>query len=64
MVLGPDCTGNGPICWGSALCDLGHLVEAGGVYLDERRISDPQEEVELAPGMLLRVGKRRVARLV
>jgi tyrosyl-tRNA synthetase len=40
------------------------LIRGGGVYLDERRISDPQEEVELAPGMLLRVGKRRVARLV
>jgi tyrosyl-tRNA synthetase len=39
------------------------LIKGGGVYLDERRLSDPQEEVELRPGMLLRVGKRRVARL-
>jgi len=34
------------------------------VYVDERRISDPQEEIVLKPGMLLRVGKRRVARLL
>ncbi len=39
------------------------LVKGGGVYLDERRIADPQEEVTLMPEMLLRVGKRRVARL-
>ncbi len=40
------------------------LVKGGGVYLDQRRIEDPQEEIVLKPGMLLRVGKRRVARLV
>jgi len=40
------------------------LIRGGGVYLDERRIADPQEEVALTPGMLLRVGKRRVVRLV
>jgi len=40
------------------------LVQGGGVYIDERRVSDPKEEVELAAGMLVRVGKRRVARLL
>jgi len=56
----------------TALAELGltsskgearRLIQGGGVYLDERRLSDPQEEVGLAPGMLVRVGKRRVARL-
>jgi len=40
------------------------LVRGGGVYVDEARIGDPQQEVELKAGMLVRVGKRRVARLV
>jgi tyrosyl-tRNA synthetase len=44
--------------------EAARLIKGGGVYLDERRISDPQEEVAPAPGMLLRVGKRKVARLV
>jgi len=39
------------------------LVKGGGVYVDERRAADPQQEVRLAPGMMLRVGKRRVVRL-
>jgi tyrosyl-tRNA synthetase len=39
------------------------LIRGGGVYVDERRIADPQEEITLHPGMLLRVGKRRVVRL-
>ena len=57
----------------TALAELGlasskgearRLIKGGGVYVDERRISDLQEEVELVAGMLVRVGKRRVARLV
>jgi tyrosyl-tRNA synthetase len=43
--------------------DARRLVQGGGVYVNERRISDAQEDVALEPGMLLRVGKRRVARL-
>jgi tyrosyl-tRNA synthetase len=57
----------------SALAQLGlakskgeatRLVKGGGIYLDERRIADPQEEVTLAPGRLLRVGKRKIVKLV
>ncbi len=57
----------------TALAELGlassrgearRLIQGGGVYVDERRVEDPQEEIELKPGVLLRVGKRRVARLV
>jgi len=57
----------------SALAELGlassrgearRLIQGGGVYFDERRVSDPKEEIELKEGMLLRIGKRRVARLV
>lgn len=44
--------------------DAARLVKAGAVHLDERQLSDPQEEVVFAAGMLVRVGKRRVARLV
>ncbi len=40
------------------------LIKGGGVYVDERRVADPQEEITLRPGMLLRVGKRKVVRLV
>jgi len=61
-----------PVWISTALAELGlasskgearRLVQGGGVYVDERRIADPQEEVELRTGMLVRVGKRRVARL-
>ena len=61
-----------PVWISTALAELGlasskgdarRLVQGGGVYVDERRLSDPREEVELKLGMLLRVGKRRVARL-
>jgi len=40
------------------------LVKAGAVHVNERQLSDPQEGIGLEAGMLLRVGKRRVARLV
>jgi tyrosyl-tRNA synthetase len=62
-----------PVWVSTALAELGlasskgearRLVRGGGVYVDERRVSDPQEEIHLTAGMLLRVGKRRVARLV
>ncbi len=61
-----------PVWISTAIAQLGlakskgeatRLVKGGGVYVDERRVSDPQEEVELKPGMLVRVGKRRVAKL-
>lgn len=57
----------------TALAELGlassrgearRLIQGGGVYVDQRRVSNPQEEVELKAGMLLRVGKRRVVRLL
>jgi tyrosyl-tRNA synthetase len=63
---------NGPVWISTLLATLGlakskgeatRLVKGGGVYVDERRIADPQEEITLAPGMMLRVGKRRVVRL-
>ncbi len=72
-VLIPASLKGKPVWVASVLAELGlasskgearRLIQGGGVYLDERRLSDPREEVELAPGMLLRVGKRRVARLV
>jgi len=61
-----------PVWVATALAELGlasskgearRLVRGGGVYVDERRVSDEQEEIHLTAGMLLRVGKRRVARL-
>ena len=68
----PDELRNGPVWISTVLAALGlaksrgeatRLVKGGGVYVDERRIADPQEEVRLAAGMILRVGKRRVVRL-
>ncbi len=69
----PEALRGKPVWASTALAELGlasskgearRLIQGGGVYLDERRISDPQEEVELKASMLLRVGKRRVVRLV
>jgi tyrosyl-tRNA synthetase len=37
------------------------LVTQGGVWIDDRRIENPEEPVTLRQGMLLRVGKRRIA---
>lgn len=39
------------------------LIEQGGIYLDNRRMS-PEHEVELREGMLLRRGQRRSAHIV
>jgi len=56
----------------TALAELGltsskgearRMVKGGGVYVDEQRIEDPQQEIELKSGMLLRVGKRKMAKL-
>ncbi len=44
--------------------EAARLVKAGAVHVDDRQLSDPQEEIAFAAGMLLRVGKRRVVRLV
>ncbi|UCH33419.1 MAG: tyrosine--tRNA ligase [Armatimonadota bacterium] len=37
------------------------LIGQGGVWIDDRKVENPQEEVTLREGMLLRIGKRRVA---
>jgi tyrosyl-tRNA synthetase len=37
------------------------LIAQGGVWIDGRKVQDPEEEVTLRAGMLLRVGKRRIA---
>ncbi|MER3460911.1 MAG: tyrosine--tRNA ligase [candidate division GAL15 bacterium] len=39
------------------------LIAQGGVSVDGRRISDPEERVRVHTGLLLRVGKRRFARV-
>ena len=68
----PESLRGKPVWIATALAELGlasskgearRLIKGGGVYLDERRVSDPQEEIDLKPGMLLRVGKRRVVRI-
>jgi tyrosyl-tRNA synthetase len=68
----PESLRGRPVWVATALADLGltaskgearRLIKGGGVYIDERRLSDPQEEVELKPGMLVRVGKRKVVKL-
>ena len=61
-----------PVWVATALAELGltsskgearRLVKGGGVYVDEERIPDAHDEIELKPGMLVRVGKRKVVRL-
>lgn len=39
------------------------LVAQGGVSVDGRRVSDPEERVEVRSGLVVRVGKRRFARV-
>jgi tyrosyl-tRNA synthetase len=43
--------------------EAARLVKAGAVYMDDRQVQDPQEEVRLSAGTIIRVGKRRVTRL-
>jgi tyrosyl-tRNA synthetase len=38
-------------------------ITAGGAYLDDRRLDNPEEELTLRPGMILRIGKRRLVKL-
>jgi tyrosyl-tRNA synthetase len=40
------------------------LVEGGGVSLDSEKVTDPAAEVVVQTGAVLRVGRRRFARLV
>ncbi len=40
------------------------LIEQGGVRLDDRRVVDPIGEIAPSDGMVLRVGKRRFARVL
>jgi tyrosyl-tRNA synthetase len=71
VAIPPELRGK-PVWVATALAELGlassrgearRLVRGGGVYVDERRVSDAQEEIHLTAGMLLRVGKRRVVKL-
>ncbi len=71
VTIPADLTGK-PVWIATAIAQLGlakskgeatRLIKGGGVYVDERRVTDPQEEVALKPGMLVRVGKRKVAKL-
>jgi len=39
------------------------LINQGGVYVDEERIKDPNQEITPRSGMILRVGKRKFARV-
>lgn len=40
------------------------LIKGGGLYLDNERLSDDSLELDLKPGMLIKVGKRRFLRIV
>jgi tyrosyl-tRNA synthetase len=39
------------------------LVQGGGVLIDEQKVADPNAQIEVKNGMILQVGKRRVAKL-
>ncbi len=39
------------------------LIAQGGVSVDGRRVTDPEDKVEVRTGLVVRVGKRRFARL-
>jgi tyrosyl-tRNA synthetase len=40
------------------------LIAQGGVSIDNNKLTDPKQEVEVETGMILRVGKRRFAKIV
>jgi len=40
------------------------LITQGGVSIDNNKLTDPKQEVEVKTGMILRVGKRRFAKIV
>ncbi|MCD6404933.1 MAG: tyrosine--tRNA ligase, partial [Planctomycetes bacterium] len=40
------------------------LTRQGAVTLDGKRLEDPNEDVEVAQGQILKVGKRRFGRIV
>ena len=40
------------------------LVKQGAVELDREKVSDPMAEVEVHPGSILKVGKRRIGKIV
>ncbi len=40
------------------------LITQGGVSIDNNKLTDPKQEVEVETGMILRVGKRRFAKIV
>jgi len=40
------------------------LVQQNAVSIDDEKITDPKAEIEVTDGMILKVGKRRVCRLV
>ena len=40
------------------------LIKGGGLYLDNERIMDDSQEIELKVGMLFKVGKRRFLRII
>jgi tyrosyl-tRNA synthetase len=40
------------------------LIKGGGLYLNNERITDDSLEIELEPGMLFKVGKRRFFKII
>lgn len=44
--------------------DARRLITQGGVHLDGKEVTDPKADIEIATGMILKVGRRRFARVV
>ncbi len=38
-------------------------VQGGGVMIDERKVTDPNAQIEIKDGMIVQIGKRRMAKL-
>jgi len=47
----------------SSASEARRLITQGGVWIEDAKVTDPQQEIEIRDGMLVRVGKRRVARV-
>ncbi len=48
----------------SSRSEARRLIEQGGVQLDAMKVQSPNDRVEVRAGMVLRVGRRRFARLI
>ncbi len=51
------------VCFAQSSSDGKRAVQGGGVVIDEQKVTDPNAQIEVKDGMVVQVGKRRMAKL-